>query len=179
MYYAPQVFKAAGTSTDSAFASAVWVGAINFLFTFVAIMFVDKAGRRPLLLLGTAVQTISLLSVGRMFQVGNSGTAVLIWVLVYVAAFATAMGPIPWIIISEIFPSRIRGRASSVGTFSIWLSCYIVAQTFPILQAHFGTANAFYVYGVCSLASFVFVAAVIPETKGRSLEAIEAWWRRR
>lgn len=179
MYYAPEVFKAAGGSTDSAFASTVWVGAINFLFTFVAVVFVDRAGRKPLLILGTAVQAISLLSVGWMFHRGQQGAGVLVCVLMFVAAFAMAMGPIPWIVISEIFPSRIRGRASSVGTLSIWVSCYIVAQTFPMLQAAIGSANTFYVYGACSLASLAFVATALPETKGRSLEEIEASWKRR
>jgi sugar porter (SP) family MFS transporter len=179
MYYAPEVFKAAGGTTDTAFASTVWVGAINFLFTFVAIAFVDKAGRKPLLILGTVVQSVSLLSVGLMFQRGQSGTSVLIFVLAYVAAFAMAMGPIPWIVISEIFPARIRGRAASVGILSIWVSCYLVAQTFPMLQKGIGTSRTFYVYAACSLASLIFVAAMLPETKGRSLEEIEASWRRR
>ncbi len=179
MYYGPEVFKAAGGATDTAFAFTVWVGAINFVFTFVAIWLVDKAGRKPLLILGTAVQTISLFSVGWMYHRGNQGVGVLIAVLGYVAAFAMAMGPIPWIIISEIFPARIRGRASSVGTFSVWLSCFLVAQTFPSLQQGIGLDRTFYAYGACSLASLIFVAAVLPETKGRSLEEIEASWRRR
>ena len=179
MYYGPEVFKAAGGTTDVAFAFTVWVGAINFVFTFVAIWLVDKAGRKPLLILGTAVQTISLFSVGWMYHRGIQGTGVLIAVLGYVAAFAMAMGPIPWIIISEIFPARIRGRASSVGTFSVWVSCFLVAQTFPSLQEGIGLDRTFYVYGACSLASLVFVATALPETRGRSLEEIEASWRRR
>ena len=179
MYYAPEVFKAAGGSTDSAFASAVWVGLVNFAFTFAAILWVDRAGRKPLLLVGTAVQTVSLLLVGWMFHRGNQGAGVLACVLLFVAAFAMAMGPIPWIIISEIFPSRIRGRAVSVGTLVIWLACYVVAQTFPVLRAHIGPALTFVVYAAFSLATFVFVATVIPETKGRTLEEIELSWRRR
>lgn len=178
MYYAPEVFKAAGGSTDAAFASAVWMGLVNFVFTFVAIAYVDKAGRKPLLLIGTAVQSVALLLVGWMFYRGHSGAGVLACVLVFVAAFAMAMGPIPWILISEIFPSRIRGRAVSVGTLVIWAACYVVALTFPVLQKHIGPALTFCVYAGCSLASFLFVAAMIPETKGRSLEEIEASWRR-
>ncbi|HEY2587439.1 MAG TPA: sugar porter family MFS transporter [Tepidisphaeraceae bacterium] len=178
MYYAPEVFKAAGGSLDSAFASAVWVGLVNFVFTFVAIAWVDRAGRKPLLLIGTAVQTLSLLAVGWMFHRHNQGAGVLAGVLVFVAAFAMAMGPIPWILISEIFPSRVRGRAAALGTLVIWLACYLVAQTFPMLQQGIGPALTFCVYAGCSLLSFLFVAAMIPETKGRSLEEIEASWRR-
>ena len=154
------------------------MGLVNFVFTFVAIAYVDKAGRKPLLLIGTAVQGVSLLLVGWMFHRGDSGAGVLACVLIFVAAFAMAMGPIPWILISEIFPSRIRGRAASVGTLVIWAACYVVALTFPVLQKHVGPALTFCIYAACSLASFLFVAAAIPETKGRSLEEIEASWRR-
>jgi MFS transporter, SP family, arabinose:H+ symporter len=179
MYYAPEVFKAAGGSLESAFASAVWVGLVNLVFTFVAIAWVDKAGRKPLLLIGTAVQAVALLAVGWMFHQQARGAGVLGGILVFVAAFAMAMGPIPWIIISEIFPARVRGRAAAVGTLVIWVACYVVALTFPVLQKGIGPALTFWVYAGCSLLSFLFVAAVIPETKGRSLEEIEASWRRR
>jgi SP family arabinose:H+ symporter-like MFS transporter len=87
------------------------------------------------------------------------------------------MGPIPWIIISEIFPARIRGRAASVGVFTIWVACYIVAQTFPVLKETAGGAITFWIYGGCSLASFLFVLCMLPETKGRTLEEIEASWK--
>ena len=147
MYYAPEIFKSTGGSNDAAFASAVWVGAINFLFTFVAIALVDRAGRRPLLAIGAAVQTLSLAAVGIMFATGRQGVGVLLCILAFVAAFAMAMGPIPWILISEIFPGRIRGRASSVGIFSIWVACFVVAQTFPQLHDALGSAMTFWIYG--------------------------------
>ncbi len=179
MYYAPEVFKAGGSSTDSAFASSVWVGLNNLLFTFVAIGFVDKAGRKLLLVIGTAIQTASLAFVGCMFHSGRSGIGLLLGILAYCAAFAMAMGPIPWIVISEIFPGRIRGRASSVGVLMIWVTCCAVAQTFPALKGAIGAAGAFWLYGACSLASLVFVLLFLPETKGRTLEEIEASWKRR
>jgi SP family arabinose:H+ symporter-like MFS transporter len=179
MYYAPEIFKITGRGTNSAFSSTVWVGAINLLFTFVAIVFVDKAGRKPLLAIGAAVQTVSLAAVGLMFKIGNQGSGVLLFILLFVAAFAMAMGPIPWIVISEIFPGRIRGRAASVGVLAIWVACYVVAQTFPVLKNSVGGAVTFWIYGACSLASLAFVLAVMPETKGRTLEEIEASWRAR
>ena len=177
MYYAPEIFKTTGGSSDSAFASTVWVGAINLLFTFIAIAFVDRVGRRPLLAIGAAVQTVALAAVGVMFATGHQGLGVLLCILAFVAAFAMAMGPIPWIVISEIFPGRIRGRASSVGVLAIWVACFVVAQTFPSLHEALGPAVTFWIYSACSLGSLVFVLAVIPETKGKTLEQIQSSWR--
>jgi len=177
MYYAPEVFKLAGGSAHAAYRSSVWVGAINLVFTFVAIGLVDKAGRKPLLVFGSVVQVLSLGFVGWQFHVGNGGMSLLVGILAFVAAFSMAMGPIPWIIISEIFPGRIRGRAVSVGVFAIWVSCYIVAQTFPVLQKSIGAAFTFWIYAACSLAGLLFILLFLPETKGRTLEEIEASWR--
>ena len=178
MYYAPEVFKTAGASSNAAFAAAVWVGLINLLFTFIAIAFVDRLGRKPLLLAGSALQVAALAWVGWCYHTHVGGTPLLLGVLAFVAAFAMAMGPIPWIVISEIFPGRIRGRAVAVGVFMIWVSCYLVAQTFPLLNRSLGGAATFWIYGACSLAGLAFVALVLPETKGRTLEEIEASWRK-
>lgn len=176
MYYAPTVFRTAGSSTDAAFASTVWVGLVNLVFTFVAIRYVDRAGRRALLAVGTAVQWISLGFVGAMFALGRSGPGLLAAVLVYCAAFAMAMGPIPWIVISEIFPGRIRGRAASLGVLTIWVTDNIVTQTFPTLRDGLGGAWTFWIYGFFSLLSMIYVLTRLPETKGRTLEEIEASW---
>jgi SP family arabinose:H+ symporter-like MFS transporter len=180
MYYSTKIFATAGGGTDAAFTSSVWVGVINLLFTFVAIGFVDKAGRRPLLLIGTAVQTIALGWVGWMFHTHRSGAGLLIGVIVFIAAFAMAMGPISWLFSSEVFPNRIRGRAMSIAALTVWVSCYIVAQTFPMLNdsARIGPAKTFWIYAGVSLLSFVFVLALLPETKGRTLEEIERMWTR-
>ena len=105
----------------------------------------------------------------------------LIAIMVFIAAFAMALGPIPWILCSEIFPTKIRGRAMSVATFTIWTACYLVAQTFPMLHDNpaIGPAKTFGVYAFCSLLGFLFVLMLVPETKGRSLEEIEASWPRK
>ncbi|MFO0930360.1 MAG: sugar porter family MFS transporter [Gemmataceae bacterium] len=177
MYYAPEIFKAAGRSTDAAFASAVWVGAVNLLFTFVAVAWVDRLGRRPLLLAGTLVQTAALALVASLFAAGGQEGALLACILTFVAAFAMAMGPIPWLLNAEIFPTRVRGRAASVTTFAVWVSCFVVAQTFPVLDRRLGSAVTFAGYAAVSLLSFVFVLVYVPETKGKSLEEIEKTWR--
>jgi len=178
MYYSSKMFESAGAAKNSAFMSSIWIGLVNLLFTFVAIAFVDKAGRRPLLLIGTAVQTVALASVGWMFHTQQQGPGLLLWVMVFIAAFAMAMGPIPWILCSEIFPNKIRGRAMSVATFSIWTSCYLVAQTFPMMNdsSAIGPAKTFWIYGAVSLFSFLFVLGLVSETKGKSLEEIERRW---
>ena len=181
IYYSTKIFASAGVGVNNAFTSSAIIGLVNLLFTFLAIAFVDKAGRRPLLLIGLTVQAVALGVVGAMFHVGYSGLPLLVAVISFTAAFAMAMGPISWILCSEIFPTKVRGRAMSVATFVIWTSCYIVAQTFPMLNDSpaIGPAMTFWVYGACSLASLVFVAAMVPETKGRSLEEIEASWGRK
>jgi SP family arabinose:H+ symporter-like MFS transporter len=178
MYFAPEIFKAAGAGTDSAFLQTVVVGVFNLIFTFVAIWLVDRAGRRPLLIAGTLVQVVSLGSLGLMFHVGQTGLPVLLSILLFVAAFSVAMGPIPWIVNSEIFPTKLRGRAMSVAIFALWLADWIVTQTFPMLRESVGPATTFWVYAACSLVSTGFVLAMVPETKGRTLEEIEASWRR-
>ncbi len=178
MYYSTDIFKAATGDADAAFRSSAWIGLVNLLATFIAILFVDKAGRKPLLLLGNAVQVAGLAAVGYVYSRDPHSPLLLLGVIIYVAAFAMAMGPIPWILSSEIFPAKLRGRAMSVATLAIWLACYVVSQTFPMLRENFGPARTFWLYAACSAATFLFVLLVVPETKGRSLEDIEWSWRR-
>jgi len=157
------------------------VGLVNLLFTFVAIGFVDKAGRRPLLLIGTGVQVIALGMVGWMFKMQQHGLLLLLCIVAFIAAFAMALGPLSWIICSEIFPNKVRGRAMSVATFIIWSSCYVVALTFPMLNDSkvIGPALTFWIYGGVSLLTFLFVLRAVPETKGKTLEEIEHYWKSR
>lgn len=179
IYYSSKIFESAGAVKNAAFTSSAVIGLINLIFTFVAIAFVDKVGRRPLLLIGGAVQTIALLLVGWMFTTEQSGMPLLFCVAAFTAAFAMSMGPISWILCSEIFPNKIRGRAMSIATFTIWVSCYIVAQTFPMMNdsPSIGPAKTFFIYATVSLLSFIFVLLFVPETKGRSLEEIETSWK--
>jgi len=179
MYYSTKIFTSAGVGVRNSFTASALVGLVNLLFTFVAMALVDKAGRRPLLLVGLVVQVLALSAVGWMFHAGVHGLALLVAIVIFIAAFAMALGPIPWILCSEIFPTRVRGRAMSVATFVIWVSCYVVAQTFPMLNdsPKIGPALTFWVYALSSLLGLAFVLAMVPETKGRSLEEIETSWR--
>jgi SP family arabinose:H+ symporter-like MFS transporter len=179
IYYSTKIFESAGALKNAAFTSTVWVGLVNLLFTFVAIAFVDRAGRRPLLLIGSAVQAVALGLVGWMFRVQLNGLPLLLCVIGFIAAFAMSTGPITWILSSEIFPNKVRGRAMSIATFVIWSSCYIVAQTFPMLNDSkaIGPVLTFWIYGGVSLLNFAFVLLLVPETKGRTLEEIELSWR--
>jgi SP family arabinose:H+ symporter-like MFS transporter len=177
MYYSTKIFEKA-YGTNAAFTSTVWVGLTNLAFTFVAIGFVDRAGRRPLLLIGTAVQVIALVAVGWMFYSGQNGMGLQFFIMLFIAAFAMAMGPVSWLYSSEIFPNKVRGRAMSLAALTIWVSCYIVARTFPMLNDNpdIGPAKTFWAYAAVSLFAFVFVLLFLPETKGRTLEEIEKMW---
>jgi len=175
MYYSTKIFATAGVGVESSFAASAVIGLVNFAFTFVAIAFVDKWGRRTLLLIGLGIQIVALAAVGWMFHQSVHGAGLLLAILVFIGAFAMALGPIPWILCSEIFPMRIRGPAMSVATFVIWASCYVVAQTFPVLNdsPRIGPAITFGIFSLVSAIAFVFVWLMVKETKGRSLEEIE------
>jgi len=177
IYYSTKIFETSGALKNAAFTSTVWVGLVNLLFTFVAIAFVDRAGRRPLLLIGTAVQAVALFLVGWMFRAQLNGLPLLLCIIGFIASFAMSIGPIVWILCSEIFPNKVRGRAMSIATFVIWTSCYVVAQTFPMLNDSIGPVLTFWIYGCVSLFNFTFVLLLVPETKGRTLEEIELSWR--
>lgn len=176
MYYAPEIFKAVGTGTESAFQQTVIIGVINVLFTFVAINFVDKMGRKTLLLFGGAGMGLSLLMVGLAFQNGWTGYGLLTFILLYIACFAASYGPVTWVVISEIFPIKLRGVAMSVATFALWIAVYLVTQMFPILLEEAGPATTFWIFCGMSLLGFFFVWSQVPETKEKTLEEIEREW---
>ena len=179
MYYAPEIFKSIGAGTDAAFSQTVSIGAVNLIFTFVAIWLADKAGRKALLVGGSLVQVIALAAVGVMFAKGIGGLWLLFFIMLFTAAFAAAMGPVAWILISEIFPNKIRGRAMSIAVLVLWTACYVVSQTFPMLVDSIGNAKTFWVYAGCSLAGLIFIVCLVPETKGKTLEEIERFWMER
>lgn len=177
MYYAPEIFKETGAGTNASLIQTILVGAINFLFTILALWLIDKVGRKALLLVGSALMAISLFVIGIAFHGGHtSGPLVLVFILVYVAAFAISLGPVVWVLLSEIFPNRIRGRATAIASMSLWAADYIVSQSFPPMLNSAGPAMTFWIFGVLSVVTFLFTWRVVPETKGKSLEEIEAAW---
>jgi len=188
IYYSTRIFKAAGATEAAAFTATVGMGLVNLLFTFVAVALVDRLGRRPLLVIGTAIQAAALALVGWMFHIhpiqeGGIETLELVklfsCIVTFSAAFALALGPIGWLLSSEIFPNRVRGRAMSVAAMTVWITDLIVTWSFPKLNDHWvGPAGTFWIYGGVSLFALLFVLAAVPETKGRTLEEIERSWAR-
>ncbi|HVK48523.1 MAG TPA: sugar porter family MFS transporter [Pseudobacter sp.] len=178
MYYAPEIFKSSGDGSSSALMQTVLVGVINTLFTIVAIKYVDKWGRKKLLLLGAAGMTICLAIVGAAFHFGfNQGPLILVAILAYIAFFAISLGPLTFVVVAEIFPTHVRGRAMSVAIFFLWIAVFAVSQTFPMLQSSVGPAYTFWIYMIMSVIAFFFVWRLVPETKEKTLEEIEQFWK--
>lgn len=176
MYYAPTIFSEVGNGSQAAFTQTVIVGIINVLFTWVAISMVDKVGRKSLLLWGGVGMCLSLIICGASFYFSLGGYVLLIFILTYVASFAASYGPVTWVVISEIFPIKMRGLAMSVATLMLWISVYFVTQFFPYLLEEIGAAYTFWLFAVMSFFAFLFVYTRVPETKGKSLEEIENEW---
>lgn len=177
MYYAPEIFKATGDGTSSALVQTVLVGGINALMTLVAIKYVDKLGRKKLLLTGAAGMAVCLAGIGWAFyNQMTTGYWVLAGILLYICFFAMSLGPLTFVVVSEIFPTHVRGRAMSVAIFFLWLSVYIVSQTFPMLLNAIGSAYTFWIYMVMSVLAFLFVWKRVPETREKTLEEIEQMW---
>ncbi len=179
LYYAPEIFKTAGLKATQAISDTVIVGLVNAVFTLVAIWVVDRLGRKPLLLIGSFGMAISLGLLGGAFYLEKfEGPWVLVSTLAYVASFAMSMGPVVWVIMAEIFPTAIRGRAMSIATVCLWISCCLVSQTFPWMLEQFKGAATFWFYAVICAVALLFVALFVPETKGKTLEEIERSWKR-
>jgi SP family arabinose:H+ symporter-like MFS transporter len=172
MYYAPKLLAASGADTQSALNGAVAIGVVNIIFTFVAIALVDRLGRRPLLLAGVGGCAVGLLSAALLFG-RHGGLAVLLPVLLHVACFAFSYGAIGWIVTSELFPNRIRGRAAGLVTMFGWSTGFLISQSLPRLLAALGGSGVFAFYGISTAIAVVFIWAMVPETKGRTLEEIE------
>lgn len=176
MYFAPNIINESVQSVESSFLGAVLVGVVNSAFTFVAILNIEKFGRRKLLLIGVIGAFLSLMGVGILFAVGSQ--YVIIPLLMYVASFAFSFGPIVWVIISEIFPTRIRGLAVSIGSFSLMVTGFVVTFTNPILLETIKASGTFFLYASLTLPAIWFIWKFVPETKGKTLEEIEMYWRR-
>jgi SP family xylose:H+ symportor-like MFS transporter len=183
LYYAPEIFKSMGSGTDTALLQTIIVGAVNLLFTVLAIMTVDKFGRKPLMIIGAAGMAISMFALGTTFFMESVGIGALVFMLLYVASFAMSWGPVCWVLLSEIFPNKIRGRALAVAVAVQWISNYVVSWTFPMMDKNtylvetFNHGFAYWIYGLMGVLAMVFVWKFVPETKGKTLEEIENIWK--
>ena len=171
--YAEEIFRAAGYDISTVLKNIAWTGSVNLLFTFVALGTVDRAGRRPLMLLGAAGLAVIYTVMGFCYAQHVQGLPVLLLVLAAIGCYAMSLAPVTWVVISEIFPNRIRGAAMSVAVSALWIACFLLTYTFPILDAKLGPAGTFWLYAAICVAGFLFIFAKLPETKGKTLEQIE------
>jgi MFS transporter, SP family, xylose:H+ symportor len=171
--YAEEIFRQAGYGVSDVLFNIVITGAINLAFTFVAIGTVDRLGRRPLMLLGLAGIAVSHGFLGGAFHLGIKGPLVVAFCLSAIACYGMTIAPVVWVLIAEIFPNRIRGAALSVAVSALWVACFILTYTFPLLNKALGPAPTFWTYAAICLLGLLFVWRAVPETKGRTLEDIE------
>jgi SP family arabinose:H+ symporter-like MFS transporter len=176
--FLPNVFRSAGQNASDAFFQSVLVGMVNLVFTALAIWLVDRAGRKTLILVGTSVQTAALASIACLYLIKRPGIGVLAGIMAFVAGHAIGNGAVCWVIISEIFPTKVRGAAMSIATTALWIFAYIANQFFPVMQKYLGSDGTFFFFSAMAAINFVFVFAFVPETKGYSLEEISHIWSR-
>lgn len=171
--YASTIFKEAGSSVDHQLLETVFIGVVNLIFTVLAMFMVDKLGRRPLMLIGSIGLSVSFIVLAFLLQSHAPVLLLSIVVLSAISVYSFTLAPVTWVLISEIFPNKIRGVASSVAIVSLWLAYFILVFTFPILANHLGTYGPFYLYAGICFAGFLFVKAKVKETKGQTLEELE------
>jgi len=176
--YAPKILLAAGVEINNALLQTSLVGLINFIFTFVAIFFIDRIGRRFLYLIGSMGMVITLIMLAISFYLKMEGVFTLICILLFIAFFASCIGPVFWTLVSEIFPNRIRGKAVAFASFTQWIFNFLVVLLFPHFLASIGGAKTFLFLAVMSFLQLLFTWLYVPETKGKSLEEIEQFWKR-
>ena len=181
LYYAPEIFRGMGMETDASMLQTIIVGAINMIFTVIAIMTVDNFGRKKLMIIGSFVMAISMIGLGFALYTEAEGYVALLLMLLYIAAFAMSWGPVVWVLLSEIFPNKIRG-VMAVAVAVQWLANLLVSWTFPMMNnnsalvEHFNHGFSYWIYGVMAILSGIFIWKFVPETKGRTLEDMENLW---
>ncbi|WP_436419596.1 sugar porter family MFS transporter [Petrimonas sp.] len=171
--YAQEIFSGAGYSVSDMLFNIVITGIVNVVFTFIGMYTVDKLGRRSLMLFGTIGLTFIYLLLGAGYFFQLKGIVMLLLVVLAIATYAMTLAPVTWVVIAEIFPTKIRGLAMAVSTFALWAACFVLTYTFPLLNNSLGSYGTFWVYGVICLAGFIFIKKTLPETKGKTLEEIE------
>jgi SP family arabinose:H+ symporter-like MFS transporter len=179
LFYGSIIFKdhAASGQSSALFANVI-VGAVNFLSTIVALWIIDKVGRKALLMVSAGGMAVAEIALGIAFRVHPAPANLILGIILFcTASFAVGLGPGVWVVMSELFPTRIRGRAMSIATVTLWVACVALTATFLSLVRAVGPSGAFWLYSAMCVTMFVFVWRVVPETKGKTLEAIEELWR--
>jgi sugar porter (SP) family MFS transporter len=175
IYYAPRIFEMAGLGEHSSLLSTVGIGVINFIFTLIAINFIDRVGRRILMLIGSVGLIASLFAVAFTFYFHiEGGLSIPIFIMLFIAFFAFSQGAVIWVFISEIFPNQVRAKGQTLGSSTHWIMAALIAFYFPYLTETLGGAVTFFFFGTMMVLQLIFVWRVMPETKGRSLEQIES-----
>lgn len=178
LYYAPRIFESMGAEKDASMMQTVIMGLVNVVFTLIAIFTVDKWGRKPLLMIGSAGMAIGMFAIAGLAYFEIIGISTLVFIIIYTASFMMSWGPICWVLISEIFPNKIRGKAVAIAVAAQWTANYLISSTYPAMM-EFSGAFTYGFYGVMSVLSLLFVWKMVPETKGKTLEEMEKIWEKK
>ncbi len=177
LYYAPRIFESMGAGKDASMLQTVVMGLVNVIFTVVAILTVDKWGRKPLLMIGSVGMAIGMFAIGALAFLKIIGISTLVFIIIYTASFMMSWGPICWVYISELFPNKIRGKAVAVAVAAQWAANYFISSTYPAMM-EFSGGLTYWFYGLMSILSLLFVWKMVPETKGKTLEEMEYLWKK-
>lgn len=175
LYYAPRIFESMGAAKDASMLQTIIMGLINVIFTIVAIITVDKWGRKPLLISGSIGMAVGMIAISILAFNNVIGISTLVFIIIYTASFMMSWGPICWVLISEIFPNKIRGQAIAISVAAQWAANFFISSTYPPMM-EFNSGGTYLFYGLMSVLSAFFVWKMVPETKGKSLEEMEAFW---
>ena len=178
LYYAPRIFESMGAGKDASMLQTIVMGLVNVVFTVIAIMTVDKWGRKPLLIVGSIGMAIGMFGVAGLAFSNVIGISTLVFIIIYTASFMMSWGPICWVLISEIFPNKIRGQAVAIAVAAQWAANYFISSTYPMMM-EFSGGLTYGFYGLMSVLSAIFVWKFVPETKGKTLEQMEDIWKKK
>lgn len=177
LYYAPRIFESMGAAKDASMLQTIVMGLVNVIFTVVAILTVDKWGRKPLLIVGSIGMAVGMFAISALAFFNVIGISTLVFIIIYTASFMMSWGPICWVLIAEIFPNRIRGQAVAVAVAAQWAANYLISSTYPPMM-EFSSSLTYGFYGLMAVLSALFVWKMIPETKGKTLEQMEEYWKK-
>jgi SP family xylose:H+ symportor-like MFS transporter len=177
LYYAPRIFESMGAAKDASMLQTIVMGLVNVIFTVIAILTVDKWGRKPLLIVGSIGMAVGMFAISALSFFNIIGISTLVFIIIYTASFMMSWGPICWVLIAEIFPNRIRGQAVAVAVAAQWAANYLISSTYPAMMNYSG-AMTYGFYGLMAVLSALFVWKMIPETKGKTLEEMEQYWKK-